>query len=178
MACATGAGLASRRYVCLLNSDTVVTPWCWLPIEEAFESDTRIGVAGPSTSRSGTRQALRVARDCRFEWNDNQICGFADRLRKSPLLRTSIDLPWIGGFALFARRSVWQELGGFNQNLADYGNEIELCNRVRRAGHRTVWVRRAYIHHFAAQSYGQVMARQEIEQRRLAGAQYARQMQK
>ena len=175
-ACATGARLASRSYLCLLNSDTVVTPWCWLPIQEAFETDQNIGVVGPSTSRSGTRQALRVARDCRFEWNDNQICGYADRLRRATLLHAKIDLPWIGGFALFIRRSLWQELGGFDQNLADYGNEIELCKRVSKAGYRAVWVRRAYIHHFAAQSYGQVLTQHEIERRRMAGAQYARQI--
>lgn len=175
-ASAAGAQLASRPYLCLLNSDTVVTPWCWLPVLEAFESDARVGVAGPSTSRSGTRQALRVARDCRFEWNDNQICGYADRLRKSALLRPVIDLPWIGGFALFIRRTLWQELGGFNQNLSDYGNEIELCKRVAQSGCRAVWCRRAYIHHFAAQSYKQVLPQHEIERRRMAGAQYARQV--
>jgi len=173
-ATAAGAAWASRPYLCLLNSDTVVTPWCWHPIEEAFEGDPRVGVAGPSTSRSATRQARRVAGDCRFEWNDNQICGYADWLRKAPLLRASLDLPWIGGFALFIRTNLWRQLGGFDQNLADYGNEIELCQRVTRSGFRAVFLRRAYIHHFAAQSYSQLMAGHEIRQRMSAGLQYAR----
>jgi GT2 family glycosyltransferase len=174
LASAAGAHLATKPYLCLLNSDTVVTPWCWLPILQAFQQESTIGAAGPSTSRSGTRQALRVARECRFDWNDNQICGFAERLMRGHLLRPIIDLPWIGGFALFIRRSLWHRLGGFDHEMADYGNEIELCKRVGKAGYRAVWARRAYIHHYAAQSYTQVMPLHEIEQKRVTGAQFAR----
>src|SRR5262249_16456148 len=83
-ACAWGASLATRPYLCLLNSDTVVTPWCWRPIQEAFESDPSIGAAGPSTSTSGNEQALEVAVPCRFHWNDSQICAFAERLAVAP----------------------------------------------------------------------------------------------
>jgi GT2 family glycosyltransferase len=174
LASAAGARLATKPYLCLLNSDTVVTPWCWLPVQQAFHQDSTIGVVGPSTSRSGTQQALPVARDCRFDWNENQICGFAERLLRAHLLRPLVDLPWIGGFALFIRRSLWHKLGGFDHDLADYGNEVELCKRVTKACYRAVWARRAYIHHYAAQSYTQVMPLHEIEQKRVTGAQFAR----
>src|SRR5215467_14048000 len=57
-ASAAGAGLATRPYLCLLNSDTVVTPWCWRPVAEAFETNAAIGVAGPSTSASDNEQTI------------------------------------------------------------------------------------------------------------------------
>ncbi len=47
-ACWSGAALATREYLCLLNSDTVVTPWCWQQAKDVFENDPTIGVAGPS----------------------------------------------------------------------------------------------------------------------------------
>jgi GT2 family glycosyltransferase len=170
----TGAEFATRPYLCLLNSDTVVTPWCWRAIQAAFETDPKIGVAGPCTSRSATRQVINVARDCRFEWNDNQICAFAKRLTGTFFQRSIVDLPWIGGFALFIRGSLWQELDGFDPNLTDYANEIELCKRVKDSGYRTVWARRGYIHHFGAQSYGQVISHDELHQRKLAAVHYVR----
>jgi GT2 family glycosyltransferase len=170
----TGAELASRPYLCLLNSDTVVTPWCWRPIQVAFETDSKIGVAGPCTSRSATRQVINVARDCRFEWSDSQICAFAKRWAGTLFQRSIIDLPWIGGFAFFIRRSLWQKLDGFDRNLTDYANEIELCKRVQDCGYRTVWTRRGYIHHFGAQSYGQVISQDELQQRKLTATQYVR----
>jgi len=169
-----GAEKANRPYLCLLNSDTVVTPWCWRPIQEAFELDPKIGVAGPCTSRSSNRQTLAVARDCRFEWNDSQICSYAERLQHATLSSPLIDLPWAAGFAFFIRLSLWRELRGFDKSLADYANELELCKRVTASGYRIVCVRRSYIHHLAGQSYGQLMTQNEIDQQKLLGCEYVR----
>lgn len=174
-ACRAGARVATRPYLCLLNSDTVVTPWCWRMIQETFESDSTIGVAGPSTSSSGgNAQTLGVARDCRFEWNDSQICAFAERLSAAHPRPVILDLPWVAGFAFFIRRSLWEELSGFDEHLKDYANEVDLCKRVVDSGHRIVWNRTSYIHHFGAQSYGQTMASHDIQMRQEAGMQYVR----
>src|SRR5208283_4438084 len=129
--CGAGAALATQPYLCLLNSDTVATPWCWRQLKEVFENREEIGVAGPSTSHCGTPQVLTVARNLRAYWNDNQICGFAHRLLKNPSEPVLMDLPWVSGFAFFIRLALWQELGGFDPNLPDYGNEVELCHRVK-----------------------------------------------
>jgi GT2 family glycosyltransferase len=173
-ACAVGAGLASRPYLCLLNSDTVVTPWCWPALEQAFETDTTIGVAGPSTSSSRNEQTLNVAGHCRFYWNDSQVCAFAERLTIAPPQPVIIDLPWISGFAFLIRRSLWEELAGFDRNLPDYGNEAELCKRATKLGYRTVWVRSSYIHHLGQQSYGETIGELKIELRRRTAGEYIR----
>jgi GT2 family glycosyltransferase len=173
-ACATGARLASRPYLCLLNSDTVVTHRSWRAITEAFASNPSIGVAGPSTSSSGNRQTLDVAKRCRFSWNDYEICAFAERLAGARLQPLIVDLPWISGFAFFIRSSLWGQLGGFDQKLGDYLNEVELCKRAANSGYRTVWVRSSYVHHFGNQSYGEVMSAREIHSRTLVALQYVR----
>lgn len=146
-ACGAGASLATRPYLCFLNSDTVVTPWCWRLVKEVFEYDQKIGVAGPSTS-AGNLQTLPLAANLLPYWNDNQICNFAKRLLAECLDPIVVDLTWVSGFSFFIRRSLWEELGGFDRNLPDYGNEIELCKRVAEKGYRMVWIRNAYIHHF------------------------------
>lgn len=152
--CEAGARLATRPYLCFLNSDTVVTPWSWLGAKYAFASDPRIGVTGPSTSLSGGQQTIPIAHYCRGYWNDAQIYGFALRLIATCGASSWVDLPWVGGFAFFIRRSLWEALGGFDPSLPDYGNEVELCKRVSKTGLRIVWTRNSYIHHFGAQSYG------------------------
>ncbi len=152
-ACGAGASLATGTYLCLLNSDTVVTPWCWRPIVQAFEDNPDIGVAGPSTSFSGTPQSLPLAFSARFYLNDSQVCEYARRLLAPHLNAVLRDLPWVSGFAFFIRRSLWEQLRGFDRNLPDLGNEVELCIRVLRMGHRVVWVRNSYIHHLGGASY-------------------------
>jgi GT2 family glycosyltransferase len=170
-ACAAGARLASRPYLCLLNSDTVVTPWCWRGLKEVFDSDQRIGVAGPSTSYSGNTQTLPLALGCRLYWNDSQICAFARDLAAGCPDPVWVDLAWASGFAFFVRRGLWEELGGFDANLTDYGNERELCRRVSELGYRSVWVRNSYIHHFGEQSYG-TLGEETISSRKRAAERY------
>lgn len=172
-ACWAGTKLATRLYICLLNSDTVVTPWCWRQVKEAFEQGDDIGVAGPSSSNTGNPQSVQIAEFLSFHLNDHQICALAERLLHTvPLIQ---DLPWISGNALFIRRALWDELKGFDPNLPDYGNEIELCGRVSRRGFRSVWVRNSYIHHFGRQSYKKVIGDQGILQRIRAAEIYATQ---
>jgi GT2 family glycosyltransferase len=167
-----GVGVSTRAYVCLLNSDTVVTPWCWRLIKEAFEQDESIGAAGPSTSYSGTEQALEVAFHYRLLWNDDQINGFAETLLLRPPQSAIMDVQWVSGFAFFIRREVWDRLGGFDRALPDYGNEVDLCQRISALEYRRVWVRSSYIHHFGQQSYIPSVGQAEIDARISGAARY------
>lgn len=173
-ACAAGASVATRPYICLLNSDTVVTPWCWRPIVAAFKDDSAIGVAGPSTSASGNEQSLEVAMYCRHSWNDSQIYAFAERLALTCPQPTICELPWASGFAFFIRKSLWEQLRGFDEQLPDYGNEVELCKRVASVGYRIVWVRNSYIHHLFQQTYSGRFGQSEIRARSEAAHEYTR----
>jgi len=174
-ACRAGARLAARPYLCLLNSDTVVAPWCWRQVAEVFERDPRIGVIGPSTSAGCPVQVLSLANYLSPYWNDNQICAFAKRLMTEFQEPVELDLPWVAGFAFFIRHSLWVEVGGFDHELPDYGNEIELCNRIAEKGFRIVWIRNAYIHHFGGQSYGQIWGDEGIQARIRASEAYIEQ---
>jgi GT2 family glycosyltransferase len=174
-ACRAGAYLATRPYLCLLNSDTVVTPWCWRRVKEAFEQDQNIGIAGPSTCIAATRQVLSLAENLGAYWNESQICVFADRLLTQNQEPVVIDLEWVSGFAFFIRHSLWDELGGFDPKLPDYGNEFELCSRVAETGRRVVWIRDSYIHHFGGESYGAKFGKEGIRAQVQAADAYIRQ---
>ena len=173
-ACHAGTNLATRPYLCLLNSDTIVTPWCWRCVKEVFESDQQIAVSGPSTSYSRNLQTLAIAADQIRNWNDNQICAFAKLLLghcREPLL---FDIPWAAGFAFFIRRNLWEQLGGFDRNLPDYGNEVELCTRIAQKGYRIVWIRNSYIHHLGHRSYRDSIGDEEIRVRTRVAESYIR----
>lgn len=169
--CEAGSNLARRPYLCLLNSDTVVTPWSWRAALEAFEAEPRIAVTGPSTSWAATSQMIERACHCRHYWSDRQIFSFAQQYVSSRPPKSWVDLPIVSGFAFFIRRNIWNEFAGFDKKLSDYGNESELCERLTRAGWRITWTQNSYIHHFGEQSYGQ-MGRSEVRRRRLASKAY------
>lgn len=161
-ACGVGARLATRPYLCFLNSDTVVTPCSWRPITQAFDDNPNIGVTGPSTSHAGTSQTLPLANFTRYYLNDSQICEYAKRLLAESPENNLEDIPWVSGFALFIRRSLWEEVGGFDRNLPDYGNDVELCKRTLAIGYRVVWIRNSYIHHLANASYSMTIGAKSI----------------
>ena len=169
--CRIGAQSATRPYLCLLNSDTVLTPWSWLGARDAFEIEPTIGITGPTTSYASTPQMLRRAMFCRHYWTDAEIFAFAEQYVSTRRFRSWIDLPEVGGFAFFIRRNLWNSLGGFDPQLKDYGNESELCKRAMRCGHRIVWTQNSYIHHLGHQSYHR-LGRDEIVRRGQYAIQY------
>ncbi len=166
-ACNAGAGMASRWYLLLLNSDAYVTPWCWEPLRRQLSRD-EVGVAGPSTSWAATSQRLRLASHCAARWSVDQASAFAwlVHLRYG---RSVVPVRYVSGFALAVRRELWQRLGGFDEAFPDYGNEVELCSRVRGLELCCSWAQGAYVHHVGQQSYG-VFGEEEVARRRRAGS--------
>lgn len=171
-ACEQGATCASRDYICLLNSDTVLTQHVWAGVVEAFESDASVAVVGPSTSMTCTRQRVRRAECCRLFWTDDQICSFAEKYVAKIANSEMVELLSIGGFAFFIRKSVWDEVGGFDHRLDDYGNESDLCITLRSLGYHFMWTRRSYIHHIGQQSYGLQHTHRQLLERRLRAKGY------
>ena len=170
--CEAGSRLATRPYLCFLNSDTVITPLSWRGAKEAFDSDPRIAVTGPTSSCASTKQTVRRAEYCRHYWTNNQICAFAERYISKQQPRSWVDLPSVDGFAFFIRRTIWEEVGGFDPRLLDYGNETELCKRLSKTGFRIIWTQNSYIHHFGEATYSRIMSTNEIRQKRITARDY------
>jgi GT2 family glycosyltransferase len=153
-ACRRGADASDREFLCLLNSDTVVTPWSWRGCIEPFDADAAVGTTGPTTSHAATAQAYRRANACRHDWTDSHINHFAYKYVSRQAPRSWTVLPELGGFALFLRRDMWRMEGGFDPLLSDYGNESEFCIRLAKRGFKNIWSRNSYIHHVGYGSYG------------------------
>ena len=80
-----GAAISTRPYICLLNSDTVVTHRSWAAMARAFDLSPKIAIVGPSTSHTGgaavyspgNRIAVIIGRMGRLEVLPQRICGRA-----------------------------------------------------------------------------------------------------
>src|SRR4029453_15345290 len=56
---------------------------------------------------------------------------------------------------LMTGRAVWDEVGGFNEQLAIDFNDVDYCLKVRRAGYRIVFTPYAELYHYESTSHGQ-----------------------
>jgi GT2 family glycosyltransferase len=163
-ACEAGVSKSTRPYICLLNSDAIVTHKSWAAIVDAFHSSPAIAIVGPSTSYTAGPQVVRRAMHCRHYWSNEQIWSFADRYVAQHRHAALVERPFVGGFAFFVRRAAWDALGGFDTNLPDYGNEKEFCRRAVGAGLRIVWAQGSYIHHLGRETYGRTRSLATIHQ--------------
>ena len=138
----------------------------------AFDLSPEIAVVGPSTSHTAGPQIVRRALHCRHYWTDGQIGSFAEKYVAEHESEPVVDLPSLGGFAFFVRRSVWDQIGGFDRNLPDYGNETDFCRRAKESGLRIVWSKGTYIHHLGGESYGRILGFSAINKRCLEAQSY------
>jgi GT2 family glycosyltransferase len=69
------------------------------------------------------RALLRVAAPSRYPDPRRDHAGF-------------LEVDWVSGSALFIRRRVFEDLGGFCNGFWMYSEDVDLCRRARDAGHK------------------------------------------
>jgi N-acetylglucosaminyl-diphospho-decaprenol L-rhamnosyltransferase len=74
------------------------------------------------------------------------------RLNLHPL-GGEVDAGWLSGSCFLVRRSVWEELGGFDERYFMFFEDVDLGRRIGRAGYRQVWTPRAVVTHLGGHSY-------------------------
>jgi GT2 family glycosyltransferase len=168
-AAAANQGLAASRgtTVLFLNPDTVVHPGALARALAALAADARLGVLGCRTlNADGTPQptvdrfhsvsglvidALREGRGAR-----------AVPRGRAPATSGSVD--WVYGSFMLCRRSALFAVGGFDVAYEMYGEDLDLCDRVRVAGYRIGYCAEASIVHrgnrSGARRYGE---RRDVE---------------
>jgi GT2 family glycosyltransferase len=64
------------------------------------------------------------------------------------------DLSCVTAACAVLRRSTFDHLSGFNEDLAMAYNDIDLCIRLRRAGWRVLWTPAVEMYHHESASFG------------------------
>jgi GT2 family glycosyltransferase len=150
-------------YTLLLNSDTVAHPGCLAYCRGVMERDAGIGAMScmllnkdgsvqnvarrfPSPARVA---AVTLGLDSRFPrvfgWADTEDAGWDRRT-------AARDVDWLGGAFLLIRGSVLARTGPMDESFFFYGEDIEFCHRIRRAGFRCRYDPGASITHFGGGS--------------------------
>ncbi len=144
-----GTNLAARRasgeYLLLLNPDTVLVTDAVGGLHRLLSSDPTIGVAGCRLlNADGSVQKTCAAA---FPTPRNELTSLLLLHRLSPRLFPDRELSaWdhlddrdvecLSGACMMIRRSTWESLGGFDERIFMYAEDLDLCRRVRQAGLR------------------------------------------
>ncbi|HEY8367999.1 MAG TPA: glycosyltransferase family 2 protein, partial [Thermodesulfobacteriota bacterium] len=91
---------------------------------------------------------------------DDSVAAF--ELRQVPYEHPKVYDPttgetgWCSGAALLVRRAAFEAVGGFDERIFLYGEDVDLSWRLRAAGYRLRYVPRAVVRHFAYARPGEV----------------------
>ena len=154
---------AYGRYVLLLNSDTIVVPGTLATMVEYLETNRDVGIAGCRLMRPGGEMDLACRRS--FPTPIVSLCRFLRLNRLFPKHKLfgrynltyldeegTYDVDSIVGAFMLVRRSVIEEVGGLDEDYFMYGEDIDWCYRIQKAGHRVAYVGSCVTYHYKGAS--------------------------
>ena len=162
-ACNLGVRRASGRYVLFLNPDTEVPRDGLVRAIEALEADPGVGVVGPKLVRADGSLDLSARRS--FPTPSNALYHFLKLPRLVPTSRrfgaynltyidpdVESDVDAVAGSFMLVRREALEASGLFDETYWMYGEDLDLCLRMRQAGWRARYVPSVVVTHLKGQS--------------------------
>ncbi|MDQ1437930.1 MAG: N-acetylglucosaminyl-diphospho-decaprenol L-rhamnosyltransferase [Acidimicrobiaceae bacterium] len=162
-----GAAVADEGSDVLLicNPDLEVEPGAVKAMVAVLEADAGVAIVGPRVENPdgtvypsprifpGLMDAVGHAFVGFFK-PDN---AFTRRYRMLDLDRgvAAPDVDWVSGSCLVVRRSVWEDLGGFDESYFMYAEDVDLCWRAKANGWRVAFEPAASVVHVQGASTDQ-----------------------
>ena len=132
-----GAKAARGKFILFLNSDTQVLDDSLLKMVECLEKHSEIGIlGGVLQNKEGSDQGSAGIFYNLFPAIIMLIGGERVGLIRPHYKSTSV-VDWVAGGFMMVRKEIFQKLGGFDENLFMYLEDMELCYRARLKGYRT-----------------------------------------
>ncbi len=161
-----GATLARGNILALLNNDLVLQPH-WL--ERMIAAHRSLG---PCAGLVGNVQLDAKTGAVDHAGLVVNLCGKPVHLRARPnflsrLTRRVRRAPAVTGACVIVARSLWRQLGGFDEGYMNGGEDIDLCFRAMAAGHVNAVAVQSVVRHHVSASPGR-KARDEQNSFRLA----------
>jgi GT2 family glycosyltransferase len=152
-----GAAATSGELLLVANPDTVADPGAVATLRDFVGAHERCGVAGPQMlDPDGKWQPSRR----RFPTVGGTLVRRTPLRRAFPPLERQrdhylldarptepVEADWMLGGFLLLRRAAFDEVGGFDEGFRMYGEEIDFCYRLAKAGWERWYVPAAVVRH-------------------------------
>lgn len=131
--------VARAPYVMLLNSDTIVPPGAAERLLRELDRAPDLGLVGPrliGADGKVQRSAFRFPTPRALLLEQINLARFLPAARQAhqPDETCARSVDWLIGACVLGRRDLLAALGPFDPRFFMYGEDIDLCYRLRRAG--------------------------------------------
>ncbi len=150
-ACNQGARAARGEYLVMLNNDTLATPGWLEALLEGLGGDDRVAAVGAkllypddSVQHAGVaiNQAGKVYHLYRHFHRDH------------PAVNKRREFQVVTGACLLIRRSIFFQVGLFDENFLNGFEDVDLCFRLKQSGYRIVYNPASVVYHLESMTPG------------------------
>ena len=155
-----GARVSRGEYLLVLNPDITVLAGAIERLREVLNSDTKIGMVAPrllnpdrTTQQSYYRFYRLLTPLYRRTFLGRSAAGKRELervLMKDVDWKSLSDVEWILGASFMMRRSLWEEMGGMDEQFKLYFEDVDLCKRMHDRGLTVRYVPEAAMIHVHA----------------------------
>jgi N-acetylglucosaminyl-diphospho-decaprenol L-rhamnosyltransferase len=160
--CNSGARIGNAPLLLFLNPDATIDETSLERLAAVVENDDRVGLAGPRILEADGSLAWSQRRFPRLRSTYARAfflhrlfrnAGWTDELIRD---RDAYERPgspdWVSGACMLVRRSVFEQVGGFDERFFLYCEDKDLCRRIREAGYEVRYEPAATARHHGGQS--------------------------
>ena len=150
--CNNAAKYAKGKYILFLNNDTQVQNNWLAPLVNLIENDDSIGAVG---SKILLKNGL-ILEAVGVIWNDASAWNYGRLSDPSmPEYNYVKEVDYLSGASILIRKTIWDKLGGFDENFApSYYEDPDLCFSIRKMGFKVVYQPLSVVVHFEGISNG------------------------
>lgn len=150
-----GVKYANGEYILFLNNDVEIITENWIEEMKMYAQRKDVGAVGAklyypddTIQHGGVILGLGgIAGHSHYKVNRNDA-GYMGKLFFAQ------NMTAVTGACLMMRRSVFEEIHGFNEEFAVAFNDVDLCMRIREKGYLICWTPYAELYHYESISRG------------------------
>lgn len=158
-----GFQMASGKYLFILNPDTLVQEDTLEKLVAFFERTPDAGIIGCKILNPDGTLQLNCRRGFPSPWTSFcKVSGLSSIFPKSRLFARynltylnedeTSEVDALSGSCMLLRKDVYEKIGGFDEQFFMYGEDLDLCFRVQKAGYKVFYVPDTKIIHYKGES--------------------------
>ncbi len=158
-----GLAEAKGRYILLLNPDVVVSEDTLHKMIDFFKVNPDAGLAGCKILNPDGTLQLACRRSFPGPWTAfSKVTGLSSLFPRSPLFakynltylneNETYEVDAVSGSFMMLTREAFEKVGGLDEEFFMYGEDLDLCYRIQKAGFKVFYVHSTQIIHYKGES--------------------------
>jgi hypothetical protein len=155
--------IAKGKYFLLVNPDSIVQEDTFDTMINFFETHPEVGLAGCKILNPDGKLQLACRRSFPGPWTSFcKVTGLSTFFPKSKIFarynltyldeNSSYEVDAVSGSFMMIRNEVYKKIGGLDESFFMYGEDIDWCYRVQKAGFKVYYMHSTQIIHYKGES--------------------------